>query len=304
MQPIDRKAVGIYLLIAFAGSWSMAGAFRLFGGRLTGDVMSAVVGVPYMMVPMVAAFVVQRRVKHRPVAGPLGVSFALNRWWLVAWLSPLAITFAVIGVSLFLPGVRFSTEMAGLFERFRGIIPEQKLAQMRAGFHHLPVSPFWLLLGQGLFASLTMNAVAGFGEELGWRGFLLGEFGGFGFWRSSLLVGAIWGIWHAPMVLQGLHYPSHPVAGVAMMTAWCILLSPLFSYIRLKARSVIAVSVLHGSFNAFSGLALLMVTGGNDLTVGLPGLSGFIVLGLLNVLLAFAVRRMGRTTPAPTIPPA
>jgi hypothetical protein len=85
-----------------------------------------------------------------------------------------------------------------------------------------------------------------------------------------------------------------------MMTAWCILLSPLFSYIRLKARSVIAVSILHGSFNAFSGLALLMVTGGKDLTVGVPGLSGFIVLGLLNVLLAFAVRRMGRTTPAPS----
>ncbi|MCX6842980.1 MAG: CPBP family intramembrane metalloprotease [candidate division WOR-3 bacterium] len=301
--PLDRKAVGVYLLIAFAGSWSRAGAVRLFGGRLTGDVMSAAVGVPFMLVPMVAAFVVQRWVKRRPVAGPLGVSFELNRWWLVAWLSPLVITFAVIGVSLFLPGVRFSTEMAGLFERFRGMIPEQKLAQMREAFAHLPVHPFWLLLGQGLFAGLTMNAVAGFGEELGWRGFLFGEFSSFGFWRSSLLIGAIWGIWHAPLVLQGLQYRSHPVPGVAMMTAWCILLSPLFSYIRLKARSVVAVSILHGSFNAFSGLALLMVTGGNDLLVGVPGLSGFIVLGLLNILLAFAVRRVSQTPPAPASGP-
>jgi membrane protease YdiL (CAAX protease family) len=300
---VDRKAIGLYLLITFTGSWSIAGAFRLFGGRLTGDVMSAVVGVPFMLVPMVAALVVQRWVKRRPVAGPLGVSFALNRWWLVAWLSPLAITFAVIAVSLLLPGVRFSTEMAGLFERFRGIIPEQKLAQMREAFAHLPVHPFWLLLGQGLFASLTMNAVAGFGEELGWRGFLVAEFGGFGFWRSSLLIGAIWGIWHAPLVLQGLQYRSHPVPGVAMMTAWCILLSPLFSYIRLKARSVIAVSILHGSFNAFSGLALLMVTGGNDLLVGVPGLSGFVVLGLLNILLAFAVRRESQTPSAPSVSP-
>ena len=291
MQPLDRKAVGIYLLIAFAGSWSMAAAFRLFGGRLTGDVMSAVVGVPYMMVPMVAAFVVQRWVKRRPVAGPLGVSFSLNRWWLVAWLSPLVVTFAVIGVSLLLPGVRFSTEMAGLFERFRGIIPDQKLAQMREGFSRLPVHPFWLLLGQSLFAAVTMNAVAGFGEELGWRGFLLREFGGLGFWRSSWLIGAIWGVWHAPMVLQGLHYPSHRVVGVAMMTVWCVLLSPLFSYVRLKARSVVAASILHGSLNAFSGFALLMVTGSNELLVGVPGLCGFVVLGLLNIVLAFAVRR-------------
>jgi hypothetical protein len=117
-QPVDRKAVGVYLLIAFAGSWSIALAFRLLGGKLTGDVLSAVVGVPYMLVPMVAAFVAQRWVKHEPIADPLGVSLKLNRWWLVAWLSPLLITLSVIAVSLLLPGVRFSTGMEGLFERF------------------------------------------------------------------------------------------------------------------------------------------------------------------------------------------
>jgi membrane protease YdiL (CAAX protease family) len=298
--PVDRKAVGLYLLIAFAGSWSIAAAFRLFGGRLTGDVMSAVVGVPFMLVPMVAAFVAQRWVKREPVAEPLGVNLKLNRWWLVAWLSPLAITFAVIAVSLLLPGVRFSTGMEGLFERFGSMIPPDQLAKIREGMSRLPVHPFWLLVGQGLFASLTVNAVAGFGEELGWRGFLYREFGGLGFWRSSWLVGAIWGVWHAPLVLQGLNYRAHPVAGIAMMTAYCLLLSPLLSYIRLKARSVVAVSIMHGSVNAFAGLALLMVTGGNDLLVGVSGLSGFIVLGLLNVLLAFAVRRASQAPAAPS----
>jgi membrane protease YdiL (CAAX protease family) len=289
-QPVNRKAVAVYLLIAFAGSWSIALAFRLLGGMLTGDMMSAAVGIPYMLVPMVAAFVAQRRVKHEPVAEPLGVNLKLNRWWLVAWLSPLFITLAVIAVSLLLPGVRFSTGMEGLFERFGSMIPPDQVAKIREGMSRLPVHPFWLLVGQGLFASLTVNAVAGFGEELGWRGFLYREFGGFGFWRSSWLVGAIWGVWHAPLVLQGLNYRAHPVAGIAMMTVYCLLLSPLLSYVRLKARSVVAVSIMHGSVNAFAGLALLMVTGGSELLVGVSGLSGFVVLGLLNVLLAFAVR--------------
>jgi len=31
-------------------------------------------------------------------------------------------------------------------------------------------------------------------EELGWRWFL----------KSSLLIGAIWGVWHTPLILKGL----------------------------------------------------------------------------------------------------
>jgi uncharacterized protein len=277
-------AVGRYLLISFGGSWFIAAAFRLLGGRLTGDLFSMAVGVPYMMVPMVAAIIVQRRVRLRPVAA-LGISFRLNRWWLVGWLAPLGITLAALGVSLLLPGIRFSPEMAGLFDRLRGLVPDPKLAEMRSALKLLPVHPFWLLLGQGLFAGLTVNAVAGFGEELGWRGFLLPEFGRYGFWRSSWLVGLIWGIWHAPLVLEGLNYRAHPVAGVFMMTGWCLLLSPLFSYVMVKSRSVIAVSVMHGSFNAFTGLAVIMVAGGTDLLAGVTGFAGFIVLAAANLAL-------------------
>jgi membrane protease YdiL (CAAX protease family) len=42
---------------------------------------------------------------------------------------------------------------------------------------------FWNALIQALFAEITINAVAGFGEESRWRGFLLREFGHVGFWR-------------------------------------------------------------------------------------------------------------------------
>ncbi len=295
-QATDWRAVRLFLLIAFGGSWLIAGLFRLLGGKLTGDVLSAAVGVPYMLVPMAAAYVVQKRTKREPVAGPLGISFKLNWWWLAAWLGPLGITLAALGVSLLLPGIRFSTEMAGLFERFEGLMPAARAEEMRAAVSRLPVHPFWLLVAQGLFASITVNAVAGFGEELGWRGLLWRELRGFGFWRASMFTGLIWGIWHLPLVLQGLNYRSNPIAGVGMMTAWCILLSPLFSYIRLRTGSVIGAAIFHGSFNAFRGLALIMTTGGSDLLVGVSGLAGFIVLVVLN-LLVLAVGRPNKPTP-------
>lgn len=284
-QTTDWRAIGLYLLIAYGGSWLIAGLFRLLGGRLTGDMMSAAVGVPYMLVPMVAAYIVQKRTRREPVAGPLGISFKLNWWWLAAWLGPLGITLAALGVSLLLPGIRFSPELAGLFERYGDILPAEQIGQFQAALERLPIHPFWLLVAQGLIASITVNAVAGFGEELGWRGLLWRELRGFGFWGASLLTGLVWGIWHLPLVLQGLNYRSDPIAGIGMMTAWCILLSPLFSYIRLRTGSVIGAAIFHGSFNAFRGLALIMTTGGSDLLVGVSGLAGFAVLAVLNLLI-------------------
>jgi len=68
-----------------------------------------------------------------------------------------------------------------------------------------------------------------------------------------------------------------------MMAACCVLLSPIFNLVRLRAGSVLAPSLLHGSLNGTSGLAILLLEGGDDLTVGVTGLSGFLVLGAVNL---------------------
>jgi membrane protease YdiL (CAAX protease family) len=70
-----------------------------------------------------------------------------------------------------------------------------------------------------------------------------------------------------------------------MMMVMCVLLAPIFSYVRLKANSVIAAAIIHGAFNANYGLSLMVVKGGNDLTIGVTGLAGFIVLVLANFCL-------------------
>ncbi len=55
------------------------------------------------------------------------------------------------------------------------------------------------------------------GEELGWRGFLLKQCSYMDFWKMSLVIGIIWGLWHAPIIIQGYNYPQNPVIGVFMM---------------------------------------------------------------------------------------
>jgi len=272
----------LFIGLTFLVNWLMAILFFAFGGKWGSPASLAMAG-SYMFVPMVIAVIVQKFIYKEPLKKPLGVSFRLNRWFLVAWLLPPVIAFACLGVSLLLPGIEYSPSMEGLFERFESLLTPEQLRQLENQTSSLPFHPFWFALLMGLIAGITVNAIAGFGEELGWRGLLQREFESMGFWKSSTIIGVIWGVWHAPLILQGHNYPQHPVIGVFMMIILCVLLAPIFSYVRLRANSVIAAAIIHGSLNATAGLSLMVVKGGNDLTVGAAGLAGFIVLAFVNI---------------------
>jgi membrane protease YdiL (CAAX protease family) len=274
----------VFLYSALVGSWIMPNA--------------VVLGVIYMFVPTTIALVVQKGIFKEALKEPLRISFRLNRWFLVAWLLPPLIACASMGVALLLPGVHFSPEMEGMIERFGKLLPPEQIEQMRNQAHAMPIHPFWTSLGIGLIAGVTVNAVAAFGEELGWRGLLLRELEPLGFWRCSALIGLIWGFWHAPLILHGHNYPEHPWAGVFLMTAMTMLLSPLLSYLTIRANSVLAAAIFHGTFNATAGLAILLIRGGNDLTTGVTGLAGLAVLAMINLGL-FAFDRWVEGEPVP-----
>jgi membrane protease YdiL (CAAX protease family) len=73
------------------------------------------------------------------------------------------------------------------------------------------------------------------------------------------------------------------VAGVGMMIVFCILLTPVMIYIVIKSKSVITAAIFHGANNAISGITILYIIGGNDLTNGVTGIAGFIALLLVNL---------------------
>jgi len=280
MQKNIKKSL-LFIALTFFFNYSFIFAYFALGGKWVMP-YAAIVGAIYMFVPMTVAIFVQKLIFKEPLKEPLDISWRINRWWLVAWFLPLVIAFATLGVSLLLPGVGYSPDMAGIAERFKSMLPPEQFEKIQKQMVDFPIHPFWLGLVQGLIAGISVNALAGFGEELGWRGLLQRKLGSIGFWKSSILIGAIWGIWHAPLILKGHNYPQHPLLGVFMMTVWCMLLAPIFSFVRLKAKSVIAAAVIHGSLNATAGLAIVVVRG-SDLLVGVCGLAGFIVLAAVNV---------------------
>ncbi|MDD5042029.1 MAG: CPBP family intramembrane metalloprotease [Candidatus Peribacteraceae bacterium] len=267
----------VLLYFVFGGQWQMPGAL--------------IVAVTYMFLPLLVSLVLIRFVHPEPVRPALRLSFRFNRWWIVAWAVPPVLALLTFVISLLLPGVSFDATMTGMFARFGASLTPEQLVAMQADLANAPFLPLLLGLVGGLVAGITVNAVAAFGEEAGWRGYLLRLLLPLGFWKSSLIIGTVWGLWHAPLILLGHNYPQHPVAGVAMMTLWTILLTPLMNYITLRAKSVLAAAVFHGTLNGTLGLALLYVRGGSDLTVGGTGLAGMLALVLVNVMLYWGMKK-------------
>ena len=280
----------IFLAIAYTCAM-IVGSLPVMLGLKWAGTTAVVFGALYMAFPALAAVFVKKVLYHEPVVIPLQVSFRINKWFFVGWILPLFMALTAFVISLIVPGVSYSPEMAGMFARYQDVMTPEQLAQMKASLEQMPVHPFFLTIGQGLMAGITINALFAFGEELGWRGFLLQELKPLGFARASILIGFIWGLWHAPLILQGHNYPQHPVIGVFMMIIFCILLTPLLNYVTLRAKSVIAAAIMHGSVNGLAGIAIIMLSGGSDLTIGLTGLAGFAALAIFNLLLYVKIRR-------------
>jgi membrane protease YdiL (CAAX protease family) len=267
----------LFIAWTFIASWLLILIYYLSGGtwQTTG---ATIIATGYMFIPMIVTFLLVKKERIKNLKGQLGISFQINKWFFISWLLMPVLAFATFGISLLFPGIEYSPGMEGMFERFQETLSEEQINQMKQSMDTLPFHPLWLSLLQGLVAGATINAVAGFGEELGWRGYLFKKLKSFSFFKVSIIIGLIWGIWHAPIILMGHNYPQHPVAGVFMMIAWCILLTPLFLYFRIKSKSVIQSAIMHGTLNATFGISIMMVEGGNDLTTGMTGFPGFITL--------------------------
>jgi membrane protease YdiL (CAAX protease family) len=276
MKAINRTT--LFLILTFVISYSSAGIYKLIGGNYNDKIGFTILGVIYMFIPAISVIIVRKWVHHEKIASDLLISFKINKWFFVAWLLMPVVIISSVAISLLFSGVNYNHEMLGLVKRFESIMTPEQLEQMKNSLQALPINPVLLSLISGLVAGVTVNAVAAFGEELGWRGFLLKEFREMSFFKATIIIGFIWGIWHAPLILMGHNYPQHPQIGVFMMIILCILLTSLLLYITIKSKSVIAAAIMHGTMNATAGISIMLVDGGNDLTVGITGLAGFITI--------------------------
>jgi membrane protease YdiL (CAAX protease family) len=188
---------------------------------------------------------------------------------LLAWLIALVLIAGATLVTLFVLGQEPVDMVAYI------------AAQVEATGETLPMPIETLLLIQvfvGLPIALALNTgILLMTEELGWRGWLQTRLAGLGFWPMSLIIGVLWGVWHAPLILMGHNYPGLGWSGVAAMIAFTVLLTPYHALARERG-GVVAAAAMHGSVNAFAGLFLLLISDAAWPWNGILGIGGFAVM--------------------------
>lgn len=122
------------------------------------------------------------------------------------------------------------------------------------------------------------------GEEFGWRGYALPALQEHYSWRvASLVLGAVWGLWHLPLFYIADTVQSHIPFALFMVST--IALSILFAWLfNRTGGSVLPALVLHTAVNAWSWVipVMVMLDSGNLRPYGLAvGLLIFVALGLL-----------------------
>lgn len=138
------KKIILFVGLTYFLSYLLAfGYFGLGGPRTMPAVL--VVGVVYMFMPMTVAILVQKLIYKAPLKEPCRIKFRPNRWFVVAWLTPVLLALATLGVSLLLPGIELSSDMEGMYQRFEKLFTPEQLAEMRTQVDTLPIHPSgWL----------------------------------------------------------------------------------------------------------------------------------------------------------------
>jgi len=141
------------------------------------------------------------------------------------------------------------------------------------------------------FLGPLLNSFACFGEEWGWRGYMMPKMmEKIKFLPAVLIGGLIWGLWHAPLIALGHNYGTDyagaPWSGIAMMSLFCIVLGCIFTYLSNKTGSVWPAVIGHGAINGFAAAPLYFIADNTHTllgpsSTGLIGMSALIIVAII-----------------------
>jgi uncharacterized protein len=285
-QNLDWNGIIAFITIAFLFAWTIASPMWFNAEGLRHPL--ALYLMPLIMfAPSIAAFIVVRWVSPQAdIKTATGLRLGKNwpRYWFLCWVGMPLLVLASLALSALL-GV-YQTDL----QNFSGL--QQMLAEKEDGVVVLESMPLKNLVAFQLatiFIAPLLNALFAFGEEWGWRGYLLQKLLPLGQWPALIICGVIWGLWHLPVILLGYNYPLYPHTGWLFMLVLCVLLGILFGWTRLATGSIWPAVIAHGALNGSASAINLFAAADTTIDTAQAGITGWVGWLLLTAVIAYLI---------------
>lgn len=286
-QPDTRRII-IFLSFAFGIAWITGLIIYLTGGLVNSpqivpgiSLALVLLATAYMWAPAVGNILTRLVTREGWKNTGLRPHFKKGwPYWLAGWFLPAVLT--VFGAAVFF--VFFPQ----YFDSSLALVQKQMAAVPALS----ALAPWLFVVVQlvaGVLISPIANSLATFGEEFGWRGYLLPKLMPLGGRKAMLLIGLIWGVWHWPVIFMGYEYgfkyPGYPWIGPLVFIWFTLSLGIFQGWLTLRSKSIWPAVIGHAAVNGIAVAAVLVTTGQPNpllgpLPVGIIGSLGFALMAI------------------------
>lgn len=255
-KKLTVKRLVIFLVISFIPfmilipiMWAVYGEPLYSGKNEELAVVSYMVGVFGMMIPSAANLITRLITKEGFANSYLGVHFKGKGGY---WFASIAVKLIEGWAELFLLWAIFMNGTA-----FHEVYPNINMQNIGAYLLQL--------------ASSVIIFFPAFGEEWGWRGYMMPKLLELMPKPAAIVVGGvIWGLWHAPLTVAGHNfgtdYPGYPFVGILVMCLFCVMMNCFLTLVTEKTRSIYPASFIH-MINNNMGAAVLLTVFGSEASI-------------------------------------
>ena len=243
---LTKKRLFIYLGLSFGMAWLIFFIFIFTGHTWTGSSPEMLSLVSLGMLTPAVAHVITRKITNEGfrLTGEnsmmLGIDLKGRKWVFFLLAVILPVVYATLG-----DGVIW-------------LMCPEEFGEAEVSSFAVIIYPL-LAIVQGVVLSF-----AAFGEELGWRGYMMPKLVELmGMPKAIIFGGIIWGLWHAPLTCVGhnfgMDYPGFPYVGIFLMCLFCIALGTVLMYVTIKTNSIWPAAFMHAVNNSMPSVLLLFM---------------------------------------------
>ena len=292
------KRVKFFLAVAFAISWLTALVIYFNGGLVNSPELIPGTGITLALILLASVYMWGPAIAHiiTRLVSKEGWSTAFLKpeiktgwpWWLVGWFGPSLLVLVGALVYFVIFPASYDAQLTMLTNQLD-----------LAGTSSESISPWQIVLlqtGVAMLISPLLNLVATFGEEFGWRAYLLPKLAEKGTRKALIISSLIWGVWHWPVILMGhnygLGYWGYPWSGLLAMTWFCLSAGVFIGWVTLKAGSVWPAVFAHGALNGLAAIGMLFVKGQPEMLLGPTpaGIIGALPFTVISLAILLTIR--------------